>query len=174
MCTKGSKMSAELIQRILVHVGTGNVTPAPPRSGAVAQKGLPGAAAPAVQGQQPSAIGQGIALAVPQAAATAVHAQLAETLQAMQQQMQELRQDVHGVKALVVSGFNCNSRVHNYTSSMDGPLLPLHKEVQPQGQDGAAFGSLPPPGLFPPTWSKLHGEVKGELSACLQQEAGYT
>ncbi|KAI7836869.1 hypothetical protein COHA_009290 [Chlorella ohadii] len=62
---------------------------------------------------------------------------------------------------MAVTSFNVSSRLHNRMAVGNDPLLPLRKEQHaqpaPVAAAGAAFGALPPPGVFPPSWLALLG-----------------
>ena len=123
------------------------------------------AAGPGLAAQLQSAIHE----AVQQAAVPAVQ-------QAVQQSVQGLQQEVQALTDMAVATHNLAARLNNRNrSAKNDQLQLLRKERHPQPLApgaAAAFGALPPPGMFPPTTAALYGEVGGGLGRWCMRSAG--
>ena len=144
-----------------------------------AEQAVQQAAQPAAQQVQPA-----LQLQIQQAAQQAVQQMfqgvqqtqqaMQQTQQAMQQQVQDvqqaqqaMQQQLQGMHEMLVVNINSVCRMHNVQFAVGStPLKPLRKEQHPQpaapgaaagaAAPAAAFGALPGPGIFPPTWQQAH------------------
>ncbi len=82
-------------------------------------------------------------------------AEVMQQFQLIQQQFQLVQLQLGQLLQVSVTSHNVAVRLHNLnTHAAAEPLLPLRKERQPGAPGAAAYGALPPPGLFPVT----HGQ----------------
>jgi hypothetical protein len=90
--------------------------------------------------------------------------QFQEQQQQFQEQQQQFQQQLGQVLEVGVTSHNAARRLHNRSAHFAGdPLLQLRKERQPGTPEAAAYGALPPAGLFPVT----HGQALNVSEAAL-------